>query len=334
MEMFKEYKTRVKKGKGEDCRVLSINSVLFNKGYDDFVSVWKQNSLYYLKEENSSYGFLYSKYMSFKEELGLAHNIQLNDFVSNSEVELIEYLNYLINCGEPIIIHVDTFSFSMNSNYGKQHLKHCIVIIGREGKKYIFIDDHYQTKGSIEQQDLIKAMDLSYFNTPKKYKFEWINIEKANMKICCEDYLSVVELNVSHSNTFQSNILNLSNSILGERAIDYAVRDYRDHIQKDDSNLNASFLYDLYLSFTRIANTRYLYSDFLKKLDGYYSVEDLIYSVETSAQTWKVASNMALKSIYAKKERQKYMFLRICERIGNLNIIESKIVHFSNRLLG
>ncbi|WP_028595945.1 hypothetical protein [Paenibacillus assamensis] len=339
--MLENMSVRSQKALGEDCYTLAINNILDHKGYKGFLSLWKHIGLFYVNNRNDQIGTLLPKHYSSKEELHLINNIIINVEASTDFDDFVQKIFYLLSINEPVVVYVDTFHFNKNINYSKIHMEHCITLIAHSDEYFVFLDDHYQIKDKIHINDLKEAVNISHFldhtNEPYNCELEWLDCSRANKNITHDQFFHVINDNctfldgrIPNNNAFDPTLYKL----FGIKSIHSFISDLEAHRINENDDLAGETFSQLYTALSEVANSRYLYSEFLKEGKNFHDdISTLVEEINLCAQTWKVAANMALKGIYLPQSSRVLMFNRTLNKLKEAYINEEIALLSTKRIV-
>lgn len=327
---------------GEDCFTLCISSILAYKGYSNFCSVWKQCGMIYTEQDDSKSGKLSPGYMATENDLDLIHQIKLRIFRENDQTKVVNHIKQLLQQGEPVIVWLDVFDMKYNSLYQLRHFAHCLLLSGYANEKFEYIDEFYHLKDSIEEQTLIQALDLSQtamIEEGTRYVYNVVDSNEAKTIIDQEDIHRIIQMNIDvMNNTYLSQITSdhgkpLANAEMGLIALDRYLANIA-YCVADMDLLTDHFVEQMYENLSEMSNNRYLFTYFLEQGTANNPLlAELIQKYRYTAQRWKLASNMALKSQYVDGEKRQLMLERILRKLEDIRQLEYELVETSEWII-
>lgn len=324
---------------GEDCFTLALGNILKHKGFSKYLTIWKQCGLSYLKKSNEDFGSISPKYLSIKEELKLIHNIELQDN-SSADFNIIcnDILFHLKN-GEPVIAYIDVHNFSSHSSFKKRHLMHCITLINYCNNNFTFLDDHHRIHDTIDQNSLKNAMNLNWFYESETYNISSVDCRYALQEITETNLIRTIRnnlniLNGSHIDNHYKEVLpNDSKCYFGINSVNYLIEDCNNYLLNNEF-ISTEVIDILYDGLSGVANSRYLYCEFLKEGVKFYAeLSSFIDKYIECAQYWKVASNMLLKSKNLEAYERTSIFMRMVNKLNEVFQLEKEALSLSESFI-
>lgn len=327
---------------GEDCFTLCVSSILNYKEFSPFLAVWKQCGLLYSEDPERGNPKLAPSYMTVEQELRHIHRIDLQIRREHDQTDVVKQIMTHLHQNEPVIVWVDVFYLQYNSLYQVMHSAHCIVLSEYADGKFVFIDDFYHLKGSMDEQDLIQALDLGM--TPliregTRFRYATLDITDAVRKVPERDFYAMLHHNQtilggeSEELRSQSGWQELVRPLAGIAAIERYVqstRSYMEHV----TELTEEFLDNMYSDLAGISNNRYLYGHFLREGIPYDpELSKLIDNYDYAAQRWNLAANMTLKSLYQNVDRRHQMLNRALGKVQEIIAIEHQACEMGKSLV-
>lgn len=330
--MLSDMQVRANPTSGENCYIMALNNVMDFKGFTKFLGVWKMCGLFYSRKPGKEIGELSPRDTSIKEELKLLHGIDLYQQDNDSFEEIYPLIHDLLKNGQPVVAFADAFELPYHASYQRGHVKHCITLLGEEKDGLLFLDHHHKLKGVIKHDTLNTAMSMDEDKTGNvggNCKIRWISCEHSRETISPEEFFQMIRHN--------RNILNGDeglfqyekdrHDVTGLKSAEYLLKDMRELAEPKEEHWDMLYHHILF-----VANSRYLFSHFL--LEGASCsthVAPLAEMYRTSAQTWKLVANMALKGQYV--DDPKSIYLRLMNKIREACGYEQQALEISDRLL-
>lgn len=322
---------------GENCYIMALNNILDYKGFSKFLSLWKICGLFYDANPGHAIGILSPRDLSIQEEMRLIHGVELYTLSSDDVDEVISNVIRIIEDNEPVLVFVDAYELPYHLCYHKNHVKHCITLLDYRNDGFLFLDDHHQVKSELSHGILKAAMCLDHESINNKhgsFKARWIYCENASKDMNRENFLRVVRHNTS--------LLSGSDGVLdyvpdfheqsGLDSISVLLEDL-DAIDRSPRDLYAEELQGIHHYINFVANSRYLYCEFLKEgILYHHNVQHLIEKYSLSGQSWKIISNMALKMIYATDRAA--MFNRLMNKFREAQSYEQEALNVGESIAG
>jgi hypothetical protein len=301
---------------GSNCVVLSVENVLRYQNYHKRQLLWKQCGLSYIG--TNEFGKLTSRYLPLDEEIKKLTNIQTNNFCFQAPKDLINHISACTRKGILPIVMVDIYELPFNMYYQKRHIHHTLIVSECDDKFCEVVDDAYHFVGKVPIENLLTAAQTDYIPKLSGFTLETSDIIEPTF----DDFLDIIKCNIDSLLSSPSQ----ESERIGVMAIKYFLREYSQLERTDQS------LVHLYKMLSDVANSRYLYSDFLKFTSSATYGEtsqflsDLSDTYWECGQDWHVAANMMLKG--AMKNRD-VMYDRMLNKVNNLYNKEQHALNLS-----
>lgn len=320
---------------GANCITLAFSNVLKYKNYENYIYIWKQCGMNYVKEKNRP-GYLNAKFMSITDELMLGDHIDANFVEHDTAEEMVRSIKTYIDKGEPVIVFVDTFELNYHMFYKDKHAKHCVIITGYEDNTFNFVDDFYQVK-SVLTFETLKAATILRLDHDIIHGIITVAIKKE-----LTDPKSAIISTIEKNNTALQGMVDihidknkLEKICNGVKGIESFIAEYTSYVHEPE-RLSEKTFDDLYTILSRVSNTRYLYSYFLSRgkqefeMESYNRLCDGYFQV---GQEWKVCSNMMIKAAKAKPEKRVELFNRMIKKLHSIKEMELEQLELSKKFL-
>ncbi|OTQ85764.1 hypothetical protein BG30_09610 [Bacillus subtilis subsp. subtilis] len=311
-----------------NCEQLVLTSLLKRDQTDININkLWSQMGLI-IKDYCSDNFTITPFYKSFETLLIENLNIELHQFplISNKK-NLIDSLKSLLQnfC---LGMVVDIYEIPYCMYYKEQHELHMLEIIDYNHKEFIISDHYYNYYGIIDESSLMNSVYSIVDNFPDQ-KNIFFYLDTSNYQINEKTPLNSLKENIEILK--QENKLIEPNLLMGIESIStFNTLVYNLFIDESNKNLNKRADY-LHLMMKDVANSRFLYSEFLQYSFCSYEIDNLIFQLQELSRMWSIASNLVLMA----KVKGTYIELskRIYNRISMLLNKEKNVLNYLNDFL-
>ncbi|MBW4080393.1 BtrH N-terminal domain-containing protein [Paenibacillus sp. S150] len=321
---------------GENCYIMALNNILDHQGFAKFLSVWKMCGLFYDRNTTNRIGALSPRDTSIQEELRIIHGIELSLHDSRDAIELMDKVIHLLDEDQPVIVFTDAYELPYHISYRRNHVKHCLTLLNYCDGEFQFLDDHHQVKGEIRLEVLQAAACLDHeklHNRGGSYKARWLNCREASSQVGEKAFFDVLRHNVQLLSGQEGFLAYTgeSHALSGLDAMDALLSDL-ERVRQTPAVIDDEVLSQIHHFITFVANSRYLYCEFLKEGIPYNNeLHKLIEAYTESGQSWKVISNMALKTIYA--TNRSLLFDRMMNKFQEARAHELEALNIAKAML-
>lgn len=322
---------------GQDCYHLSVSNVLRFKGYADYLTVWKQCGLSYVKQHTAPLGIMFATYLTRPSELKWIHGVDLVTIYPTTETEFLDGIRSCLDQEEPVIVHVNSVGLTYSKFFEVESHLQSITIVAYENDEFTLISDIEGFKGQVPAHELLRSAGFdSKITADTGLKPNYSTISLANsVSLDRKGIREVIEKNLEMlSGTAEP--IDPSNPIHTKMRFAYgidAIEEFRQSLLQNVEMLEANprELQKTSTYIYSVSTAHYAFARFLKESSGLVpELEELGEQYDRLGTDWGNISNMIFKGSLAAAAP---ILNRVSSRLQKIQQTEQDVIDATFRVL-